>query len=77
MPKILYAGVEGDRNVMVMELLGPNIEELRVYCGGKLNLQTTLMLADQMVFFVLYSHIDSTSRAYTREHAPAPRFKAE
>ena len=32
-----------------MELLGPNLEELRTYCGGKFNLQTTLMLADQMI----------------------------
>ena len=32
-----------------MELLGPNLEQLRIYCGGKFNLQSILVLADQMV----------------------------
>eukprot|EP00826_Nyctotherus_ovalis_P000647 TRINITY_DN10002_c0_g1_i3.p1 TRINITY_DN10002_c0_g1~~TRINITY_DN10002_c0_g1_i3.p1 ORF type:complete len:270 (-),score=51.38 TRINITY_DN10002_c0_g1_i3:565-1374(-) len=32
-----------------MELLGPNLEQLRGYCEGKFNLRTTLMLADQMI----------------------------
>jgi len=39
-----------------MELLGPNLEELRVYCGGKFNLQTTLMLADQMIARLEHVH---------------------
>ena len=39
-----------------MELLGPNLEELRVYCGGKFSLQTTLMLADQMLTRIEHSH---------------------
>ncbi len=41
---------------MVMELLGPNLEELRVYCGGKFSLQTTLMLADQMITRLEHIH---------------------
>lgn len=39
-----------------MELLGPNLEELRAYCGGKFNLQTTLMLADQMLARIEHIH---------------------
>eukprot|EP00826_Nyctotherus_ovalis_P010140 TRINITY_DN12697_c0_g1_i5.p1 TRINITY_DN12697_c0_g1~~TRINITY_DN12697_c0_g1_i5.p1 ORF type:complete len:248 (-),score=54.58 TRINITY_DN12697_c0_g1_i5:162-905(-) len=39
-----------------MELLGPNLEELRVYCGGKFNLQTILMLADQMLARLEHIH---------------------
>lgn len=41
---------------MVMELLGPNLEELRMYCGGKISLQTTLMLADQMIARLEHVH---------------------
>lgn len=51
-----YAGHEGDYNVLVMELLGPNLEELRVYSGGKFSLQTTLMLADQMIARIEHTH---------------------
>jgi len=46
---VYYIGTEGDYNVLVMELLGPNLEQLRNYCDGKLSLQTALMLTDQMI----------------------------
>lgn len=49
MPEVYYTGEEGDYNVLVMELLGPNLEQLRSYCEGRFNLRTTLMLADQMI----------------------------
>ena len=42
-------GVEGDYNILVMELLGPNLEDLRAYCLGKFSLTTTAILAEQMV----------------------------
>jgi len=48
-PKIHYSGTEGDYNVMVMELLGPNIDELFKYAKKKFTLKTVLLLADQMV----------------------------
>ena len=31
---------------MAMELLGQNLEELMKECGGKLSLQTTMLVAD-------------------------------
>jgi len=48
-PKLYWSGTEGDYNIMVMELLGPNLEELFDTLGRRLSLKTTLMLADQMV----------------------------
>jgi hypothetical protein len=44
-----WFGVEGDYNVLVMELLGPNLEELLDFCGRKFSLKTLMMLADQIV----------------------------
>ena len=48
-PNVRWFGVEGDYNVLVMDLLGPSLEDLFNFCSRKLSLKTVLMLADQMV----------------------------
>ena len=58
-PQVYYSGTEGDYNVLVMELLGPNLEELKVYCEGKINLQTTLRLAVQIIDRLEHVHSNS------------------
>ena len=58
-----WYGVEGDYNVLVMDLLGPSLEDLFNFCSRKLSLKTVLMLADQMVcvfLFKLCSLLSST-----------------
>ncbi|XP_063819295.1 casein kinase I [Pseudophryne corroboree] len=47
-PNIKWCGAEGDYNVMVMELLGPSLEDLFNFCSRKFSLKTVLLLADQM-----------------------------
>ena len=49
LPKVYYYGSEGDFNIMVIDLLGPSLEDLLQYCRKKFSLKTSLMLIIQMV----------------------------
>ncbi|OVA08587.1 Protein kinase domain [Macleaya cordata] len=53
---IKWCGVDGEENVLVLDLLGPSLEDLFVYCGRKFSLKTVLMLADQMITRIEYVH---------------------
>ncbi|KAL3825176.1 hypothetical protein ACJIZ3_021205 [Penstemon smallii] len=55
-PGTKWSGVDGEDNVLVLDLLGPSLEDLFVYCGRKFSLKSVLMLADQMITRIEFVH---------------------
>lgn len=48
-PHFHWYGWHDDFKIMILELLGPSLEDLLAWCGGTFTLKTTLMLADQLI----------------------------
>jgi len=43
-----WFGIEKEYNMLVMDLLGPSLEDLFNFCGRQLTMKTVLMLVDQV-----------------------------
>lgn len=55
-PYVRWFGQEGDYNVMVIDLLGPSLEDVFNVCHRKFSIKTVLMVADQMIRRIEYVH---------------------
>ncbi|EHH58540.1 Casein kinase I isoform alpha-like protein [Macaca fascicularis] len=55
-PHMHWYGQEKDSNVLVMDLLGPSLEDLFNFCSRRFTMKTVLMLADQMISRIEYVH---------------------
>lgn len=69
-PAVKWYGSEGDYNVLVIDILGPSLEDLFNYCGKRFSLKTVLMLAEQMISRLEFMH----SRSYIHRDVKPDNF---
>ncbi|KAI9829355.1 MAG: casein kinase I [Phylliscum demangeonii] len=55
-PNVYYFGQEGLHNILVIDLLGPSLEDLFDHCGRKFSNKTVVMVAKQMLSRVQTIH---------------------
>lgn len=55
-PHFRWYGQEREYNVLVMDLLGPSLEDLFNFCSRRFTMKTVLMLADQMIGRIEFFH---------------------
>ncbi|EFP75765.1 casein kinase I [Puccinia graminis f. sp. tritici] len=55
-PQVYYFGQEGLHNILVIDLLGPSLEDLFDMCGRKFSVKTVVMTAKQMLTRVQTIH---------------------
>lgn len=47
-PNVYYFGQEGLHNILVIDLLGPSLEDLFDHCNRRFSIKTVVMVAKQM-----------------------------
>uniref|UniRef100_A0A0N4Z7A2 non-specific serine/threonine protein kinase n=1 Tax=Parastrongyloides trichosuri TaxID=131310 RepID=A0A0N4Z7A2_PARTI len=55
-PRLLYFTFEYETPVLITELLGPSLQSLLSFCGGKFGFQTTISIGIQMLDRLQYIH---------------------
>ncbi|VEU20848.1 DEKNAAC101741 [Brettanomyces naardenensis] len=55
-PKVYYFGQEGYYNILIIQLLGPSLEDLFEWCGRRFSVKTVAQCAKQMVARIQFVH---------------------
>ncbi|KAK1355002.1 hypothetical protein POM88_048258 [Heracleum sosnowskyi] len=57
-PNIKWFGVQGDYNVLVMDMLGPSLEDLFNFCGRKFSMKTVLIQNKKLTGTARYASLN-------------------
>ncbi|ODV87713.1 hypothetical protein CANARDRAFT_173629 [[Candida] arabinofermentans NRRL YB-2248] len=55
-PKVYYFGQEGYYNILIIQLLGPSLEDLFEWCGRRFSIKTVAQVAKQMIQRIQFVH---------------------
>ncbi len=55
-PMVYWYGVEGDYNILIMSILGPNLQQLFEYCGKSFSLKTVLVIGIHLLQRIQHLH---------------------
>jgi serine/threonine protein kinase len=55
-PSVYRFAQEGQYNILVMQHLGPNLEDLFNYCGRRFTLKTVLLIAEELISRIEFIH---------------------
>lgn len=81
-PNVYYFGQEGLHNILVIDLLGPSLEDLFDHCNRRFSIKTVVMVAKQMVirlalcfWIILLTHdLAVTSSNHSRKESHLSRY---
>ena len=68
-----YFGQEGLHNILVIDLLGPSLEDLFDHCNRKFSIKTVVMVAKQMVSPPMPSRSPLVNTVSCRASKPSTR----
>jgi casein kinase I family protein HRR25 len=55
-PRVMWYGATSTHNILILDLLGPSLNDLHERTGMRFSLKTVLMLADQLITVYEYIH---------------------
>ena len=55
-PRLFYSGCDGEFNILIMEILGPSIEDMINKINRKVSLKSILFLGEQMLATIEFIH---------------------
>ncbi|OAF68739.1 hypothetical protein A3Q56_03515 [Intoshia linei] len=74
-PRIKCYERQGKYNAMVMELLGPSLEDLFNFCSRRFTMKTVLMLGDQMIARIEFMHHKYFMQVYIIDFGLSKKYK--
>jgi hypothetical protein len=74
---VYYFGQEGLHNILVIDLLGPSLEDLFDHCNRRFSIKTVVMVAKQMVSVLKFAIKQQADKAPALKGPNNPREESD